>query len=118
MKKSIIATLVLSLWVAAMPAHAKGGYIGGQRAAAIAKAKVGGGKIDDIDLEHSRRFGAYYEVDVDNCRGEYEVRVQATTGRVLSVRRTGDSDDCHRPLRRGHRSGHYHDYDDDDHDDD
>ena len=96
MKKSIIATLVLSLSVAAMPAHAKGGYIGGQRAAAIAKAKVGGGKIDDIDLE-------------------YEVRVQATTGRVLSVRRTGNSDDCHRPSHRGHRSGHYHD---DDHDDD
>ena len=115
MKKSIIATLVLSLSVAAMPAHAKGGYIGGQRAAAIAKAKVGGGKIDDIDLEHSRRYGAYYEVDVDNCRGEYEVRVQATTGRV---RRTGNSDDCHRPSRHGHRSGHYHDYDDDDHDDD
>ena len=115
MKKSIIATLVLSLSVAAMPAHAKGGYIGGQRAAAIAKAKVGGGKIDDVDLEHSRRYGAYYEVDVDNCRGEYEVRVQATTGHVLSVRRTGDSDDCHRPSRRGHHSGHYHD---DDHDDD
>ena len=115
MKKSIIATLVLSLSVAAVPAHAKGGYIGGQRAAAIAKAKVG--KIDDIDLEHSRRYGAYYEVDVDNCRGEYEVRVQATTGRVLSVRRTGNSDDCHRPSRHGHRSGHYHDYDDD-HDDD
>ena len=36
MKKSIIATLVLSLSVAAVPAHAKGGYIGGQRAAAIA----------------------------------------------------------------------------------
>ena len=87
MRKSIIATLVLSLSVAAIPAHAKGGYIGGQRAAAIAKAKVGGGKIDDVDLEHSRRY------------------------------RTGNSDDCHRPSRRGHRSGHYHDYDDDHDDD-
>ena len=113
MEKNNIVTLVFVLAVGAIPAPAKGGYIGGQRAAAIAKAKVGGGKIDDIDLEHSRRFGAYYEVDVDNCRGEYEVRVQATTGRVLSVRRTGNSDDCHRPSRRGHHSGHDHDYDDD-----
>ena len=102
MKKSIIATLVLSLSVAAIPAYAQSGYIGRERAAAIAKAKVGGGKIDDVDFERSRRHGTYYEVDVDNCRGEYEVRVQATTGRVLSVRRTGDadSDDCHHPSRR------------------
>ena len=113
MKKSIIATLVLSLSVVAMPVHAKGTYIGGQRAAAIAKAKVGGGKIDNIDLERSRRLGAYYEIDIENRKGEYEVRVQATTGRVLSVRRTGNSDDCHRPSRRGQHSGHDHDYDDD-----
>ena len=105
MKKSIIATLVLSLSVAAVPVHAKGGYIGGQRAAAIAKAKVGGGKIDDIDLEHSRRYGAYYEVDVDNCRGEYEVRVNAKTGKVISVHRDDDHDDDD----HHHHDDHHHD---------
>ena len=93
MKKRMVALLALSLATAAIPAYAKGSYIGKQRAAAIAKSRVGGGHVDNIDLERSRRHGAYYEVDVENRQGEYEVRVHAASGRVLSVKRTGAGDD-------------------------
>lgn len=121
MKKQIIAGLILSLGIASFPAQAKG-LIGSQRAASIAQKRVGGGKVDNIDLERSRRYGTYYEVDVENCKGEYEVRVSATSGKVLSVKRDGDGDNeyCHRGNKRsnyknsdGGRHGDRFDDDDD-----
>ncbi len=62
-------------------------YIGRQRAAATALSRVGG-RVTDIDLEHSRRWGAYYEVEIENRRGqEYKVRINARNGHVISIRR-------------------------------
>ena len=45
MKKTILASIILSLGVAALPAQAKsnGSYISRAKAVSIAKARVGGG---------------------------------------------------------------------------
>ena len=111
MKKTILTSLILSLGITALPAHAKGngGYISRAKAVAIAKARVGGGKVDNVDFERSRRHGAYYEVDIENRKGEYEVRVNAQTGKVISVQRDDDDDDDHRRSRN--RSHRHHDDD-------
>ena len=63
MKKTMLASLILSQGITALPAQAKGnsGYISRAKAVAIAKARVGGGKVDNVDFERSRRHGAYYE---------------------------------------------------------
>ena len=111
MKKTILTSLILSLGITALPAHAKGngGYISRAKAVAIAKARVGGGKVDNVDFERSRRHGAYYEVDIENRKGDYEVRVNAQTGKVISVQRDDDDDDDHRRSRN--RSHRHHDDD-------
>ena len=99
MKKTMLASLILSLGITALPAQAKGnsGYISRAKAVAIAKARVGGGKVDNVDFERSRRHGAYYEIDIENRKGDYEVRVNAQTGKVISMQR--DNDDHHRRSR-------------------
>ena len=104
MKKTMLASLILSLGITALPAQAKGnsGYISRAKAVAIAKARVGGGKVDTVDFERSRRHGAYYEIDIENRKGDYEVRVNAQTGKVISVQRDDDDDDDH------HRRSHHH----------
>ena len=109
MKKTLLTSLILSLGITALPAQAKssGSYISRAKAVAIAKARVGGGKVDNVDFERSRRHGAYYEVDIENRKGDYEVRVNAQTGKVISVQRDDDDDDDHR--RR--RSPRHHDDD-------
>ena len=50
----------------------------------IALRTAGGGRITDIDLE--RRLGySYYEVEVRDARGlEHEIKINATTGAVIS----------------------------------
>mgnify|MGYP000998294876 CR=1 FL=1 len=101
MKKTLLTSLILSLGITALPAQAKGSgsYISRAKAVAIAKARVGGGKVDNVDFERSRRHDAYYEVDIENRKGEYEVRVNAQTGKVISVQRDDDDDDEHRHRR-------------------
>ena len=62
-------------------------YIGRQRAAAIALSRVVG-RVKDIDLEYSRRWGAYYDVEIKKRRGrKYKVKVNAHNGHVISIRR-------------------------------
>ena len=48
MKKTMLASLILSLGITALPAQAKssGSYISRAKVVAIAKARVGGGKVD------------------------------------------------------------------------
>ena len=62
-------------------------FITKAQAAKIAAEAVGGGFVKDIDFE--RGFtGTYYEIEVlDNKGREYEVNVDAKTGKVLSKRR-------------------------------
>ena len=109
MKKTMLASLILSLGITALPAQAKGnsGYISRAKAVAIAKARVGGGKVDNVDFERSRRHGAYYEIDIENRKGEYEVRVNAKTGKVISVHRDDDHD--HDDDDHHHHDDHHHD---------
>ena len=101
MKKTILASIILSLGFAALHAQAKnsGGYI------SRAKARVGGGKVDNVDFERSSHHGAYYEIDIENRKGEYEVRVNAKTGKVISVHRDDDHDDDD----HHHHDDHHHD---------
>lgn len=58
-----------------------------EQAKQIALRKVGSGRVTEIELE---RKGAtyYYEVEVKDNRGrEYEVKINATTGAILSFKR-------------------------------
>ena len=107
MKKTMLASLILSLGITALPAQAKGnsGYISRAKAVSIAKARVGGGKVDNVDFERSSHHGAYYEIDIENRKGEYEVRVNAKTGKVISVHRDDDHDDDD----HHHHDDHHHD---------
>ncbi len=73
--------------------------------AARAKTRVGGGKVDNVDFERSSHHGAYYEIDIENRKGEYEVRVNAKTGKVISVHRDDDHDDDD----HHHHDDHHHD---------
>ena len=58
-----------------------------EQAKQIALRKVGSGRVTEIELE---RKGAtyYYDVEVKDNRGrEYEVKINATTGAILSFKR-------------------------------
>ncbi|MBQ7626131.1 MAG: PepSY domain-containing protein [Rhodocyclaceae bacterium] len=59
-----------------------------QQAKQIALQAVGGGWVTDIELENKRSANPYYDVEVRDNRGrEYEVKINATTGAVISVKR-------------------------------
>ena len=61
-------------------------FISYEQAAQAAKASVKGGRVQDVEFEHGYR-GAYFEVEVLGAAGEYDVVVDAKSGKVLSVRR-------------------------------
>ena len=65
-------------------------YISHEQACNIALKKMGGGIIGDVDFEYSRRWGAYYEVEIYKDNWEYEVKVDAVSGKVLSVTKEWD----------------------------
>ena len=59
-----------------------------QQAKLIALQKVGSGRVTDIELERSKAGVVYYDVEVKDNRGrEYEVKINATTGMVISCKR-------------------------------
>lgn len=59
-----------------------------QQAKQIALQAVGGGWVTDIELENKRSANPYYDVEVRDNRGrEYDVKINATTGAVISVKR-------------------------------
>lgn len=61
-------------------------FISYEQAAQAAQARVKGGRVQDVEFEHGYR-GAYFEVEVLGAGGEYDVVVDAKSGKVLSVRR-------------------------------
>ena len=65
-------------------------YISREQALNVALEKIGGGIVDDVDFEYSRRWGAYYEVEIYKDNWEYEVKVDAVSGKVLSVTKEWD----------------------------
>ncbi|MNI72065.1 Peptidase propeptide and YPEB domain protein [compost metagenome] len=65
--------------------------IGVSKAEAIA-LKSAPGRVESIDLEQ-KLSGSYYDVEIQQTNQESEVRVDAYTGEVLSVRTETDNDD-------------------------
>lgn len=65
-------------------------YISREQARNVALEKIGGGIVDDVDFEYSHRWGAYYEVEIYKDNWEYEVKVDAVSGKVLSVTKEWD----------------------------
>lgn len=66
---------------------AEANQITSNKAISIAKKRVGGGQVTDID-----RYSSSYEVDIERGCTQYEVRVDARSGKVLSVRSEHDCD--------------------------
>lgn len=62
-------------------------YISHEQAAQAAVAQVTGGQAGDVDFEYNPWRGAHFDVEVYGQNGEYDVIVDAKTGKVLSVRR-------------------------------
>lgn len=62
-------------------------YISHEQAAQAAVAQVTGGQAGDVDFEYNPWRGAHFDVEVYGQNGEYDVVVDAKTGKVLSVRR-------------------------------
>lgn len=65
--------------------------IGVSKAEEIA-LKAAPGQIESIDLE-KKLSGTYYDVEIRQTKQEMDVRVDAYTGKVISVRKETDDDD-------------------------
>lgn len=76
-----------ALPAAAPPAPA----VPAERAGTIARDHVGGGCVDEIELE-----GAAWKVEIDRDRADHEVWVDSTTGAVARAEQKADDDgaDC------------------------
>lgn len=62
-------------------------YISHEKAGQIAQAQVKGSMIEDVEFEHSQYRGAYFDVELVTQNGmEYDVKVDAKTGKVLLVK--------------------------------
>lgn len=93
MKKTFSWALAAALMGVSLPALAdndemhyhqnRSQYISYEQAAKIAADKVGG-QVSDVDFEYSPIRGAYFEVEVYGRDGEYDVIIDAKTGRVIS----------------------------------
>ncbi len=96
----LFSAILTALAVAVTPAAAagkKGGYehrqaryIGVAKAKQIAVKRIGGGRVGDVDFERGRKGRGYYNIEVKRGGNEYDVLVDARTGRVLSVRSERD----------------------------
>lgn len=93
MKTLLLSALVATTIIAPMNAFAdddRAEYqaqqvakIGYDEAEAIAVSAVGGGVVTDIDFE-LKRGRAYYEVEVVHNNTEYDLKIDANTGKVIS----------------------------------
>lgn len=64
-------------------------FISYEKASEAALQRVGGGYVKDVEFEHKRRSQqSYFDVEiVDNKGNEFDVRVDAKTGKVLYSKR-------------------------------
>lgn len=84
LKKSILVAALGTLSLASHQALAAGSVTASQ-AAAIAEKRIGG-IATDVDYERDRR-GDYYDVEVRKSNGEeWDVRIDARTGKVIRTR--------------------------------
>lgn len=65
----------------------KGNYISAQKAGQIARSQVKNSRIKSIDFDHDGRYGAVYEVELYAGHSEYDVKVNAKTGKVIYIKR-------------------------------
>ena len=61
-------------------------YIGQHKASQIALKRIGGGTVQEVDLDRDRR-GAHYDVEIIKRGYEYKVSIDARNGRVLAAYR-------------------------------
>lgn len=93
--KRILTTLALSATAMtfAMSASAdddqriykqnKAQYISLAKAGEIAKAHVKGSAVKQVKFDHDSTYGAHFDVDVATAQGDYDVSVDAKSGKVL-----------------------------------
>lgn len=88
LKKIVLLIVVLSLVLSGC-AFGGGKKIGKNAAlqAALADAGLTAEQVVDIDIEWERDLGsAWYEIDFESGRTEYEYKVNAYSGEILSAR--------------------------------
>ncbi|MDO5058710.1 MAG: PepSY domain-containing protein [Neisseria sp.] len=95
MKKTVSALLAASALFAAAPAFAdsdmryyeqhRSELISHEQAAKAALAAVGGGQVKDVDFEYEHGM-AVFEVEIRKNHADWDVRIDAKTGKVLSQR--------------------------------
>lgn len=68
-------------------AQNKGNYISGQKAGQIARARVKNSHVKKVEFDHDDRYGAVYEVELVAGGAEYDVKINARTGKVIYVKR-------------------------------
>lgn len=65
----------------------KGGYISAQKAGQIARSRVKNSRVQKVEFDGDDNYGAVYEVELVAGRGvEYDVKINAKTGKVIYVR--------------------------------
>ncbi|MFA9486241.1 PepSY domain-containing protein [Moraxella haemolytica] len=96
MMKRIISTLALSVFAMSFTATAsadedrriyqqnKAQYISHAKAGEIAKAHVKGTAVKQVEFDHDRMYGAHFDVEIITAQGEYDVKVDAKSGKVIS----------------------------------
>ncbi|QGN34954.1 PepSY domain-containing protein [Microlunatus sp. Gsoil 973] len=79
------------------------------RAVTIAKHRIPGARVTEVEVEreHGRTF---FEVELVKHHKEYEVLINARTGKVVSAHRDRD-DDGHHGRHRHHEHGDDHKHD-------
>ncbi|WP_405107307.1 PepSY domain-containing protein [Paenibacillus sp. FSL K6-1217] len=68
--------------------------IGVSKAEQIA-LKAAPGQVENIELE-KKASGTYYDIEIQQTKQEMDVRVDAYTGKVISVRKDSDDDDSYK----------------------
>jgi uncharacterized membrane protein YkoI len=75
--------------------------IDADKARRIARAKVGGGTVTEVELEEDKGRPRHYDITIIQGTVETEVEVNAATGEILSIQSERiDDDDL--PLGSGH----------------
>ena len=87
-KKAILTVLVLALVISACGCAFGGSKKIGKNAAlqaALEDAGLTPDEVTDIDIEYEKTLSsAWYEVDFESGRTDYEYRIHAYTGEILS----------------------------------
>lgn len=66
----------------------KAQYISHEKAAQIAKAQVKDSQVKNVEFDYESYHGATFDVELFTGQGiEYDVKVDAKTGKVLKVKR-------------------------------